>query len=83
MRNPLRRLDQDPPNLREMALAMRRDAASGDTATDDYLIVGEEEDERPSAGTRIVHGLQFVLILVLAALSLAVFWLIGMMLNIL
>ena len=64
------------------AYAMRREADPAGLPADDYLVEGEQEPERPPATLRIVQALQIVLVLVLAALSLAIFWLIGLMLNI-
>jgi hypothetical protein len=50
---------------------------------DDYHVEGETQTEQPTVAARIVHGLQIALIIVLTVLSFAVFWLIGLMLNIL
>jgi hypothetical protein len=49
---------------------------------DDYLIEGEGADDRPSAALRVVHGLQFLLIVLLGVLTLAIVWLLGTMFNI-
>jgi hypothetical protein len=49
---------------------------------DDYLVVGDVEPDRPGVGARIVHGLQILLILLMAALSFAIFWVVGLLLNI-
>jgi hypothetical protein len=50
---------------------------------DDYLVEGEERPYRPSATAQISQLLQIVLIIVIAVLSLAVFWLLGLLLGIL
>jgi hypothetical protein len=49
---------------------------------DDYLVIGDVEPDRPSVAVRIVHGLQVLLILLMAVLSFAVFWVVGLMLHI-
>jgi hypothetical protein len=51
-------------------------------ARDDYLVVGDVEPDRPGVGARIVHGLRILLILVLAVLSFAIFWVVGLLLNV-
>ena len=51
-------------------------------ARDDYLVMGDPEPDRPGVGARIVHGLQILLILVLAVLSFAIFWVVGLLLNV-
>jgi hypothetical protein len=85
MRNPLRRLvnrDRPPPRApigAGMAMAMPRTAAPDDH----YLVESDQAIEQPSAVDRIIHALQLVLIIVLAVLSLAVFWLLGLLFNIL
>lgn len=58
-----------------------RDAPTAATA-DDYLVVGRDEPDRPGIGTRIAYGLLFLLIVVLAVLSFAIFWVVGLLLNI-
>ncbi|HWD59845.1 MAG TPA: hypothetical protein VG308_16275 [Stellaceae bacterium] len=55
----------------------------GPPGEDDYLVEGDEQIDQPSAAARVVHTLQIVMIFVLAVLSLAVFWLLGTVLNIL
>jgi hypothetical protein len=65
-----------------MALTLRRDVEPISPPTDDYLVEGEEESNRPTAGAQVVRVLQILLILVLAALSLAVFWVLGLLFNI-
>jgi hypothetical protein len=66
-----------------MALTLRRDDEPISAPTDDYLVEGEEQPNRPTAGARIAHGLQIALIIALAVLSLAIFWVLGLMFNIL
>ena len=67
---------------------MRNDRTStlpieADGPADDYLVEGDTAAAGPSAALRIVHGLQIVLIVIMAALSFAIFWLVGLMFNIL
>ena len=85
MRNPLRRIvERRPPREAGFAVAppLRREIAPGSQLpADDYLVEGATEPETPSAALRVVHGLQVVLVIVLAALSFAVFWLVGTILN--
>jgi hypothetical protein len=50
---------------------------------DDYHVEGETVTVQPTTATRVVHGLQLALIVILAVLSFAIFWLIGLMLDIL
>ena len=82
MRNPLRRLvnrDRPPPISGGMAMTMRGGAAPDDH----YLVEGEQPVEQSSVVDRVINSLQILLILVLAVLSLAVFWLLGLLFNIL
>jgi hypothetical protein len=51
-------------------------------ADDDYLVEGEEVTDQPSTAQRVVHTLQIVLIIILAILSLAIVWLMGLVFNI-
>lgn len=88
MRNPLRRLGNrdrplppSPPVGGGMTMAMRR--SDPISQSDDYLVEGDQPVEQPSVVDRIIHSLQIVLVLVLAVLSLAVFWLLGLLFNIL
>ena len=48
---------------------------------DDYLIDGREIDDRPSTAARVVHALELLLIVVMAALVLAIVWVLGVVLN--
>jgi hypothetical protein len=53
------------------------------SASDDYLLDTDLEVERPPAGQQAVRLLQAVLFVVIAALSFAVFWMVGLMLGVL
>lgn len=53
-----------------------------DPPDDHYHIEGETIDERPSVGARIAHFLRVVLILVIAILSAAIVWVLGVILGI-
>jgi hypothetical protein len=77
-----RRRSIDPMSRRDFELAMRARAEPIGTRSDDYLIEGTEEPVRPSATAQIAQLAQVVLIAIIAVLSLAVFWLIGTLLNI-
>jgi hypothetical protein len=61
-----------------MTLTARPD----DERPDDYLILADETESRTPLSVRLLQGLQFLLVLLIAALSLAVLWLIGMMFGI-
>jgi hypothetical protein len=65
-----------------MALTLRRDAEPIGPPTDDYLVEGEAEPQR-TAGGQIIQVLMILLILVLAVLSLGIFWMLGLLFNIL
>jgi hypothetical protein len=65
-----------------MALTLRPGAEQHDPLGDDYLIEGEGPAERSRAGLQIVRGVQAVLVVVLALLSLTMFWMIGLMLGV-
>jgi hypothetical protein len=52
------------------------------TLSDDYLVEGDEQPNQPSAMLQFVQFAQVLLIAVMAVLSLAVFWLIAVMVNI-
>ncbi len=49
---------------------------------DDYHIEGEGVDETPSVAGRVAHVLQIVLIIVMAILSAAIVWLLGVIFGI-
>jgi hypothetical protein len=53
-----------------------------DLDDDDYLTEAAEIDAQPSAAVRVIHLLEILLILVAGVLSLAIVWLLGVMLNI-
>ena len=86
MRNPLRRLANRAPPPRfggDMTLSMRRNVDPiGPPRNDDYLVEGDQEIAQPSTAARLVQTLQVLLILVMAVLSFAVFWLLGLLFNI-
>ncbi len=65
-----------------MALAARRNDDAIASSRGDYVIVGDDETDRPTAGSRILHGLQIIMIIVLALLSFAIFWVLGLILNV-
>ncbi|HXC26511.1 MAG TPA: hypothetical protein VNV38_01045 [Stellaceae bacterium] len=48
---------------------------------DDYLIEGESIDDRPSTAARVVHALEILLIVVVAALVLTIVWVLGVVSN--
>jgi hypothetical protein len=50
---------------------------------DDYHVEGHGAILPPSVGIRIIYALQILMILALAALSFAIFWVVGVVLNIL
>lgn len=58
-----------------------RDPETTDIRTDDYHVEGDADEGRPTVGLRIVWGLQILLIIVLAILSFAVFFVVGQLLN--
>ena len=49
---------------------------------DDYHVVGRDEPEPVGAGARIVQVLLLLLILLVAVATLAIFWVVGLLLNI-
>ncbi|MFZ2007513.1 MAG: hypothetical protein WB697_07815 [Stellaceae bacterium] len=52
------------------------------TRDDDYHVEGETIVENPSIGARVVHSLQILLILVVAILSAAIIWTLGVIFGI-
>lgn len=66
-----------------MPLTMRPETERTDPRGNDYLIVGEDPNEAPPVGLRIVRVLQGFMFIVLALLSLAVFWTLGVVLGLL
>ena len=48
---------------------------------DDYLVEGEELPVRPTPASQLVQGIQFFLIVLMAVLSLSIFYLLGVVLN--
>ena len=85
MRNPLRRLisrDRAPPSRADMAVALRRNVDPIGPPSDDYLVEGEQLSDQPTTAAQIIQVLQVLVIVALAVLSLAVFWLLGVLFNI-
>jgi hypothetical protein len=78
----LRRRKIDPMPRRELQMALQSGADPIAPLSDDYLVEGDEQPNQPSAMLQVVQLLQIVLIAVMGVLSLAVFWLIAVMLNI-
>lgn len=52
-----------------------------DRATDDYIIEREDQRTGPPVTAQIVTGLRVVLVAILAAASLALFWVVGTMIG--
>jgi hypothetical protein len=77
-----RRRSIDPMPRRDLDMTMRGGADPIGPPSDDYLIEGTEEPVRPSATAQAAQFLQIIMIAVIAVLSLAVFWVIGTLLNI-
>lgn len=74
---PMPRRDFDR-SMQQEAVVTGAPAAPGD----DYLVEGEEQAYRPSVVNQTAQLLQMVMIGVIAVLSLAIFWLVGTVLNI-
>jgi hypothetical protein len=68
--------------MRNQAPLAEPDAPIEAVPADDYHVVGRDEPERAGAGARLVQGLLLVLILVLAVVTFAIFWVVGLLLNI-
>jgi hypothetical protein len=64
-----------------MAVTLRREADPTGRPMDDYLVEGERQPAGPSIAARIVYVLQVALIIIMAVLSLAIFWTIGLWLE--
>ena len=62
-----------------MAVTMRQDAEP--VPLDDYHVEGHGDDSPHTVGTRVIHSLQILMILMIAALSFAIFWVVGLMLH--
>jgi hypothetical protein len=77
MQNSTRRITD-----RDMPPAMQRQGNPISAPAGDYLVVGDTDPDRPGIGARIAYGLQIVLIIVLAVLSFAIFWVVGLLLNV-
>ena len=78
-----RRRRIDPMPRRELEMAMRGGADPIAPLSNDYLVEGHEPPDQPSALLQVAQFLQILLVAVMGVLSLAVFWLIAVMLNIL
>lgn len=65
-----------------MVLTIRPEAERMDPRGDDYLVEGEGPSDKPAVGLQIVRVLQGLLVIVLALLSVAVMWMVGLMLGI-
>ena len=74
-----RRRRIEPMPQRDFAVSVPPDAPFDD----DYLIAADEPNYQGSAVVQAAKFLQVVMIFVIAALSLAVFWVVGTMLNVL
>jgi hypothetical protein len=72
-----------PMPRRDLDMAMRASLEPTGPRDDDYLIEDGQGPARASVMSRVVRLLQIVLTAILAVLSFAIFWLLGMMLNIL
>jgi hypothetical protein len=59
-----------------------RPIGQSNAASDDYLVEAETERQRPSAGFQLARLLQAVLIVAIAILSFAVFWMVGLIIGI-
>ena len=66
-----------------MPLTIQPEAERTDPRGDDYLVEGEGPNETPPLGLRVVRLLQGLVVIVLALLSLAVCWTVGVMLGVL
>jgi hypothetical protein len=66
-----------------MALTSQRSVGQPNQLGDDYLVETGAERARSPVSLRIIRFLEAVLIVVIALLSLAVFWTVGMLLGIL
>ena len=78
----LRRRERLRP-MRDVGPFPRGGAAPVAVSADDYLVEGEHEPHQPTAVDRVLSTLQIVLIILMAVLSLAVFWTLGVILSIL
>lgn len=76
-----RRIRPMPPQNFAPAIPAKSTESTG-LPDDDYLVEGEERSARRSATLQVVQFLQLVLIVFLGVLSLAVFWIVGTLFNI-
>jgi hypothetical protein len=65
-----------------MVLTIRPAADRIDPRGDDYLVEGEGPSSQPAVGLQIIRVLQGLLVILLALLSIAVMWMVGLMLGI-
>jgi hypothetical protein len=72
-----RRRPQPPPR-HDFAISAPQDVEPDD----DYLVEEDEPSFRVTVALQVVKFLQVLLVFLMAALSLAVFWLLGTLLNI-
>lgn len=71
-----------PADPRRYDLAASRPIGQYSEPPDDYLVEAETQTTRAPVAVQAARVLQFVLLLVIALLSLAVFWMIGLILGI-
>jgi len=48
---------------------------------DDYIVERDDELPRPPVGIQIIHAFRVLMVIILAAASLALFWLVGTMVG--
>ena len=56
--------------------------SQSDEVRDDYIVEREDQQPRTPASLRIIRFLQAILIIVIAILSFAVFWMVGLIIGI-
>ena len=76
---PKPRVQQENDSGGDMAMTPRQEAEP----VDDYHVEGREEVYLPTIGARIAYILRMLMVLVMAVLSFAIFWVVGLTLNIL
>jgi hypothetical protein len=62
-------------------MALSRLPPEPEHVTDDYIIERDDERTGPPVMTQIVSGFRMVMIVILAAASLALFWVVGTMIG--
>jgi hypothetical protein len=67
-----------------MTLTTGRQELAGHSGepSDDYIIETETERPRPPASLQIIRFLQAILIIAIAVLSFAVFWMVGLIIGV-